>query len=103
MTKDKTGEHFIPVRQDELVEVLCGECALAGPDAEPFRQLCRLVTAVAAFEHYQRLERLKAAYAPFDPDADTIHLQKWTAEHKQQRLNALFTEFTGLKERANFT
>jgi hypothetical protein len=33
-----------------------------------FRQFCRLVEAIFHFEFHSRLERIKALYAPFDPD-----------------------------------
>jgi hypothetical protein len=61
-----------------------------------------LVTATYHFEYNQRLEELKAAYAPFDPDADTRPLVKLTSEEKQQRLNDLLRDFAWLLERANF-
>jgi hypothetical protein len=102
MAEYKDREHFIPLRKSDLVDLLCNDKNTPRADREPFRQFCRLVAAVFHFEYHQRLEELKDAYAPFDPDADTKKLVKLTPEERQQRLDALFTEFVWLMERANF-
>jgi hypothetical protein len=40
-------------------------------DREDLDHFCTLVIATYHFEYHKALERLKDAYAPFDPDADT--------------------------------
>lgn len=102
MADFKDREHFIPLRREELVELLCADEALPAAKREPFRQFCRLVSATVHFQFNQRLEELKAAYAPFDPDRDTQPLVRLGAEEKQCRLNELFRVFKWLLERANF-
>jgi hypothetical protein len=103
MAEYKDREHFIPLRKTELIDLLCADKDLAPSDADQFRQFCQLVSAIFHFEFNQRLEELKAAYAPFDPDTDTISLVKLPAEERQRRLNDLFSDFGWLLERANFT
>jgi hypothetical protein len=95
-------EHFIPLRRDELVDMLCADKGLSHEDREAFRQFCRMVVATYHFEYNQHLARLKAAYAPFDPDSDCITLTKCRADERQSRMNELFTQFAWLMERANF-
>jgi hypothetical protein len=95
-------EHFIPVRRCELIDLLCAEEGLSEEDQEQFRHFCRFVAAIYHFEYNQRLEQLKVAYAPFDPDSDTKELTKVLADEEQQRLNDLFSDFAWLMERANF-
>jgi hypothetical protein len=102
MAEYRDREHFIPLMKSDLIELLCAEKNLTEPEREQFRQFCRLVTATFHFEYNQRLEQLKAAYAPFDPDADTRPLVQPSAQEKQERLNGLFREFAWLMERANF-
>jgi hypothetical protein len=102
MAEYQDREHFIPLRRSELVELLCSEKDLPREEREPFRQFCRLVSATYHFEYHQQQERLKDAYAPFDPDADTKALTPLSPEEKHQRLDDLFKEFTWLMERANF-
>ena len=72
-------EHFIPLRRDELVELLCSDPTLTPGDGEQFRQFCRLLAAIYHFEFNQRLDELKTAYTPFDPDCDTKSLVKLSA------------------------
>jgi hypothetical protein len=102
MAEYKDREHFIPLRKNDLIELLCAEPDLPRDAREPFRQFCRLVTATFHFEYQQRLEELKDAYAPFDPDTDTKALKSLSPEERQKRLDELFSKFTWLMERANF-
>ncbi|HJT78620.1 MAG TPA: hypothetical protein VJ739_15560, partial [Gemmataceae bacterium] len=99
----KDREHFIPLRKQELIDLLCNAEGLAPRDADSFRELGRLVSAVLHFEFHQKLEELKSAYAPFDPDPDTRPLQRLGAEAREQQLNLLFRDFAWLMDRANFT
>jgi hypothetical protein len=102
MAEYKDREHFIPLRKSDLIQLLCRDKQLDIKEREPFRQFGRLVSSVFHFEYLQRLEELKDAYAPFDPDADTRPLQPLLPEEKQQRLEQMFDDFTKLMERANF-
>jgi hypothetical protein len=95
-------EHFIPIRRGELVDLLCADEALKPQERDQFAQFCRLVMATLHFEYNQRLEQLKDAYAPFDPDHDTRSCLKVDADERQRRLNNLFRDFGWLMERANF-
>src|ERR1700676_1464478 len=64
-------EHFIPLRKNDLMQLLLHDKQLPPGQREPFRQFCRLISATIHFEYLAKLEDLKDAYAPFDPDADT--------------------------------
>jgi hypothetical protein len=98
----KDRENFIPLRGTELIELLCRNEALAKPDQERFHSLCRLFHAVRHLEYHRHLDELKEAYAPFDPDADTVSINEFSAEEKQERLNELVSEFAWIMERGNF-
>jgi hypothetical protein len=102
MAEYKDREHFIPLRKSDLVNLLCGDKEFPRDQEETFRQFCRLLSATYHFEYQKRLEELKDAYAPFDPDADTKPLVKLDAAEKGRRLDELFEEFTWLMGRANF-
>src|SRR5262245_55108462 len=102
MAEYKDREHFIPLRRSDLVGLLLADKDFPREDREPFCQFCRLVTATYHFQYHQRLEEMKDAYAPFDPDSETKALVKLSPEEKQRRLDELFQEFTWLMERANF-
>ncbi len=98
----KDREHFIPIRRVELIDLLCADNDLKPQERDLFRQFCRLVMATLHVEYNQRLEELKDAYAPFDPDHDCKSFLKVSADERQHRLNDLFCDFGWLLERANF-
>jgi hypothetical protein len=102
MAEYKDREHFIPLRRSDLIDMLCADKDLPDAEREPFRQLCRLVTATYHFEYNQLLDQLKAAYAPFDPDTDTKPLTKFSSDQKQAKLNDLLNEFACLMDKANY-
>ena len=96
------ADHFIPLRQAELVETLCADAELPANTSAAFQRFCGMVVALCHHEFHARLRRLKSAYAPFDPDAEAIPLRSVSAEQKQQRLNALMQQFIALMEQANY-
>ncbi|HQU45462.1 MAG TPA: TMEM143 family protein [Pirellulales bacterium] len=95
-------EQFIPIRTGDLIERLAGDATLAAGQRESFRQFCQLVTATFHHEFHSKLEELKDAYAPFDPDADTHVKHHLSTVQRQQRADELFDRFQWLLERANF-
>jgi hypothetical protein len=95
-------EHFIPWRRAELVDRLCLQPGLTPADQDGFRRFCTLLNATLHFEYLSQLESLKDAYAPFDPDSDTLNLTKLSYAARQEHLDVLFERFTWLLERANF-
>ena len=54
------------------------------------------------FEYLKRLEDLKDAYAPFDPDAETKPLHPVSPDERDKDEEQLFDKFAALMERANF-
>ncbi len=95
-------EHYIPLRKSDLVALLCRDEQLPAERREAFGRFCTLASAVFHFEYQRRLEELKDAYAPFDPDSETMTLETLTAAGRAERLDKVFAAFVGLMERANF-
>lgn len=95
-------EKFIPLRRCELVDVLCQEADLGAAELDMFRRFCGLVAAIYHHEFHQLQERIKDAYAPFDPDSDTRCLVALSEEEKLRRLNTLFNELAVVLERADY-
>jgi Protein of unknown function (DUF3754) len=102
MAEFQDREHFIPIRKSDLVELLTRYPELPERDAELFYRLCQLLTATFHHEYHQQLERLKDAYAPFDPDADTRATQFPEPAQREEKLDHLFADFSSLMDRANF-
>lgn len=95
-------EQFIPIRTGDLIERLAAEPGLSDGQRRVFRQFCQLVTATFHHDFRCKLEELKEAYAPFDPDADTHVKNHLSPTQRQQRADELFDRFQWLLERANF-
>ena len=101
--KASAGDHFIPIRQAELVDLLAGQPDLKAQDVDLFRRLAQILSATVHHEYQQELEALKTDYASFDPDSDTVPVAVTTAAGRAARLDGLFDRLAKLLERANFT
>jgi Protein of unknown function (DUF3754) len=95
-------EHYIPLRLAELTDVLCADVALDLAERDAFRRWCTLLSATLHFRYQQYREKLKDAYAPFDPDAATVSLSKPTDEMRIKGLDDLFVRIDRILARANF-
>jgi hypothetical protein len=103
LASPSTGDHFIPIRQAELVDLLAGQPDLKPQEVDLFRRLAQILSATVHHEYQQELEALKSDYASFDPDSDTVPLAGTTLVGRSARLEALFDRLGKLLERANFT
>ncbi len=102
MAEYQDREHYIPLRRSDLVELLATDKDLAEEQREPFRQFCRLVTAVLHYQYHDKLEELKNEYAPFDPDQVTKTVKELSSEEKETQQQRVFDKFTWVMERANY-
>jgi hypothetical protein len=102
MAEYKDREHYIPLRKHELIALLGEEPDLSARERADLEQFCTLVIATYHFEYHKALERLKDAYAPFDPDADTRTVHQSDEAERRKLLDDFFQEFGWLMERANF-
>jgi hypothetical protein len=95
-------EKFIPVRAADLAARLAADATLTDAERNAFQQFCRLLSATFHFQFHEKLRDLKEAYAPFDPDSDTLPSQVLSEGERQRRADELFDKFAWLLERANF-
>ncbi|OWK35026.1 DUF3754 domain-containing protein [Fimbriiglobus ruber] len=102
-------EHFIPLRASDLVDALCTR---AGPadgqhlnlvDQNEFRRFARAAAAHVHAQYRDNLDRLKTAYAPFDPDTDLKTVAPPTDAARDAALDGLFDGIAHLLEKANYT
>jgi hypothetical protein len=94
--------HFIPLARSELIDLLCADATLTDEGREQLRTVADAIALACHLEYHRRLVELKRAYAPFDPDTDTVTVLSIPAGERQQRLNDLFSDFAWLLERAHF-
>ena len=83
-------------------EPTCHDSRLQAVEAEEFREFCRILEALFHFEFHQKLETLKNAYTPFNPDADTQLITEYSPEEKQQLQKELVAGMTDVLNSANF-
>jgi hypothetical protein len=89
---------FIPFRKRDIVEMLLGEQQLDPEQGTQFRQFCQIMQSIFHFDYHQRLEALKDAYAPLNPDRDTRAPQGI----EQQAAQDFTAQMESLLERANY-
>jgi hypothetical protein len=102
MAEYKNREHYIPLRQSDLLELLCRDLGADRTSVESFKELNKLLSATFHFEYYQLLQQMKDEYAPFNPDAVTKPIHDFSAADKTREIDKLNERFVFLMERANF-
>ena len=101
-------EHYIPIRKSELIDFLCedkgptGNNPLSLDDQQRFRQLASTMSVYYTNVYHMELERLKADYAPFDPDADTKTLQPLSEEQREAKQKEFLARFEAIMQRGNY-
>ena len=95
-----TGERFIPFRKSDVVAMCVDE--VQDGQREPFRAFVELLESLLHHEFRGRLEALKDAYYPFNPDADVRTVHEPSAAERDAAQGRLVQELTALAEAANF-
>jgi hypothetical protein len=102
MAEYKNREHYIPLRQSDLLELLCRDLGTDRKAVDSFKELNKLLSATFHFEYYQLLQQMKDEYAPFNPDAVTKPIHDFSAADKTKELDKIYDRFVFLMGRANF-
>jgi hypothetical protein len=95
------GEHFIPFRKADVVSMCAAE--LPESERESFLGFTRMLASLLHHRFQARIEALKEAYSPFNPEADTRFMAELSGEERLAAQHRLETELTALAEAANFT
>jgi hypothetical protein len=93
-------ERFIPFRKADVVTMCADE--VPPEERESFQTFAELLASLLHHEFRGRLEALKDAYHPFDPDADTRTLVEIGPAERHAAQRHLVDELTALAEDANF-
>ena len=102
MSATTPGNRFIPFRKNDLIDMGLHKGPLPAAHAAELRELGRILEALLHFEYHQLLEKLKDAYAPFNPDADTRRLHPLDDTALQRHQADFIREMTTLLNAANF-
>lgn len=90
---------FIPFRRQDLVRICLSEGRLDSGASDHFNAACDQIEAHFQREFHQIKQRLKDAYGPLDPDADTRTVVECRDEHAADGLASILEE---VLDRANY-
>lgn len=96
------AERFIPFPRSDIVEMCAGRVGGSVGAEQQFRSLARILESVIHFEFHERLEHLKACFAPDDPDPDTRRLREPDARERSRLQAEFLREMTALLDAANY-
>lgn len=94
------GEHFLPFRRSDVV-TMCADELPAG-EREEFRTFARTLASLLHYQFHERIERIKDAYHPFQPEADTRTLRDLDPTAREAARARVEQELTALARAANF-
>ena len=99
-------EHYIPVRVSDLLDFLCDGkgCQddprpLAAKEESDFRRFGLTIIQFYHLHFVTQLQRMKDAYAPFDPDAETVTLTEVSEDQREKDIVQLCADTRALVER----
>jgi hypothetical protein len=99
-TNPEIRETFIPYLRDDLIAMCLKDGLLSESQSKSFKDLCEILTAHLHFEFLRYGEAVKKHYGPFDPDRDTVSVEK-NADLDQSE-EELIKLFRSTAERANY-
>ena len=76
-------EHFIPYKQQDIVQMIFLKNDLTIEQESEFNTLCEILTSLYHHRFHSISEKLKYDYLPFNPDRDTRILDDSTLEESQ--------------------
>jgi hypothetical protein len=102
MRQSLQKDRFIPLRKTDLIESCCNDGRLDEGDISSFRRFCQLLVSSLHLEYHQLLETLKDNYAPFDPNSDTLQIDRFNEQQKHDKQQVFSDTFTQVLNAANY-
>ncbi len=95
-------QRFIPIHEDDLIANLIPYADWSDEKSTQFQQICHIFVNLYHVRSHKSLQKLKRAYRPFNPDADTIELHSFGPDERNHLLKELINELSLVLDRANF-
>lgn len=102
MSSRSDRPRFIPFRRIDLLQMCLDEDRLEGNRRTGFLAVAQALMSVLHLEFHDRLEALKEAYAPFNPDPDTRRIHRLDQAERLDRQRRLVSELKQLLIDANY-
>jgi Protein of unknown function (DUF3754) len=96
-----SGEHFIPFRRTDIITMCGGD--LPAEEKGSFVGFTRMLASLLHHRFRDRIEALKDAYHPFNPEADTRTLAALSPADRVAAQQRLEEELTSLAHAANYS
>ena len=93
-------EHFIPFRKADVVSMCADE--LPAAERPSFLGFTRMLASLLHHQFHARVEALKDAFHPLNPEADTRTVVRLSADERLAARRRLERELAALAEAANF-
>ena len=94
-------EHFIPFRRTDVVSMCPHELPAAERDS--FAGFARMLSSLLHYRFHGRIEALKDAYHPFNPEGDTHAIDAIGPAERRAARERVEQELAALARAANFT
>jgi hypothetical protein len=95
-------QRFIPFAKADLVEMLAAHPSLAEADRMRFRQVAATLGRIFQVDFGEKIDALKAHYAPFDPDRDVQLWRPANADEMREHERLLVEKLQLLLNDANY-
>lgn len=95
-------ERFIPFSKADVLEMCIQDGRLDAEQSESFRGFSQILTSLFHFEFHEKLEQLKKAYAPYDPNRDVRRIKELTEAERKTELKRLVAGMSEVLEAANY-
>ena len=98
----RPDDRFIPLRAEDLEQVLIADAAFFGCDSEELRKTCERFREQIDRESRSFRRLLEREYAPFDPDRDTMSLTEIEDCRRPEDYENILRRLSFLFDKANF-
>lgn len=95
-------EHFIPIRYEVMLDKILERSSLSEQEQEEIRYLGLMFEEHYHLDYHQDFLKLKDAFAPFNPDKETVYELEFSEEDKIQKRQVLIDGIQKFLEVSNY-
>ena len=95
-------EHFIPIRYEVMLDKILERSSLSEQEQKEIRYLGLMFEEHYHLDYHQDFLKLKDAFAPFNPDKETVYELEFSEEDKAQKRKVLIDGIQKFLEVSNY-
>ncbi len=95
-------EHFIPIRYEVMLDKILERSSLSEQEQEEIRYLGLMFEEHYHLDYHQDFLKLKDAFAPFNPDKETVYELEFSEDDKAQKRKILLDGIQKFLEVSNY-